>query len=120
MWTLGFEGNPTMVVTLNWKGGNHGLAGPFSNSGVKTNQEWRSTRIVPIGEWITLTVLLDQDTGFGGHISVWSDGQELFDFHNVRTQYASGDSRWSVNNYSNGLTVNPYTLYVDDASIREP
>jgi Polysaccharide lyase len=119
MWSIGFERNPIRVV-LNWKGGNYGLAGPFTTSGVVPNQEWVSDSSVPIGRWTTITVLLDQSAGFDGHVTVWHDGVKLFDFANVRTQYPSLDSRWSVNNYSNGLSVNPYTLYVDDASISLP
>jgi hypothetical protein len=119
MWSIGFERNPIRVV-LNWKGGNYGLAGPFAESGVVPNQEWVSDSLVPIGRWTTLTVLLDQSAGFDGRVTVWHDGVKLFDFADVRTQYPSLDSRWSVNNYSNGLSVNPYTLYVDDASISLP
>ena len=44
----------------------------------------------------------------------------MFDLADVRTGYDSGDMRWSVNNYSNGLTIDPYTLYIDNASIRTP
>ena len=119
MWSIGFERNPIRVV-LNWKGGNYGLAGPFSGSGVVANQEWVSSSNIPVGRWTTLTAMLDQSAGYDGHITVWHDGVKLFDFANVRTQYPSLDARWSVNNYSNGLSVNPYTLYVDDASIAKP
>jgi Polysaccharide lyase len=119
MWSIGFERNPIRVV-LNWKGGSYGLAGPFAGSGVVPNQEWVSDSSVPIGRWTTITVLLDQSAGFDGHVTVWHDGVKLFDFANVRTQYPNLDARWSVNNYSNGLSVNPYTLYVDDASISLP
>jgi hypothetical protein len=42
----------------------------------------------------------------------------------VKTRYPDGqgfssptDQRFSVCHYSNGLTVNPYTLYIDDVKI---
>jgi Polysaccharide lyase len=120
MFTVGFEGNSTPTVHLNWKGGNYGLAGPFATSGVQPNQQWDSAVAVPFGRWNELSVLLDQSTAFDGHITVWFNGVKLFDFANVRTGYDSGDMRWSVNNYSNGLTLDPYTLYIDNASIRTP
>jgi Polysaccharide lyase len=120
IWTIDWQGDPLRPI-LTWRGGNYGLAGPFSSSGVKSNLEFQNElTTVPYRRWTRFTVLLDQSTGFDGHITVWQDGRELYDLANVRTQYASGDSRWLVNNYSNGLTVNPYTLYIDDASVREP
>lgn len=120
MFTVGFEGNPIPTVVLNWKGGNDGLVGPFADSGVVPNQEWDSDVPVQFKRWQKLSVLLDQSTTFDGHITVWFNGAKLFDFANVRTGYDSGDMRWSVNNYSAGLTVDPYTLYIDNASIRTP
>lgn len=44
----------------------------------------------------------------------------LWDMQSVRTKYANGNQEWSVSNYSNGLTPNPVTLYIDDAVISAP
>jgi hypothetical protein len=37
----------------------------------------------------------------------------------VQTRYGYSDAEcsWSVNNYSNGLSPSPATIYVDDAKI---
>jgi hypothetical protein len=49
---------------------------------------------------------------------------KLFDFDNVKTSYFNSaynawncENSWSVNNYSDGISPNPYTLYIDDAAI---
>jgi len=74
----------------------------------------------PIGRWTRLDVYLRQSGAFDGRLIVWHDGTKIYDISNVRTRYPDGDARWSVNNYSSGLTVNPYALYLDDVSIRLP
>jgi Polysaccharide lyase len=119
MWTIDFQGDPLRPV-LAWKGGDHGLQGPFVSSGTAPREWPNHLTTVPIARWTTLSVYLDQSARHTGRITVWQDGTLIYDIDNVRTKYPSLDQRWSVNNYSNGLTVNPYTLYIDDALIRLP
>lgn len=120
--TVDFKGNP-LKVALKYKGGNYGIPGPFAGDPVKPNQEWSSTKLVPIKHWTRLEVYLDQSVDadnsnlYDGRIKVWLDGTLLFDLQNVRTGYDNGDMRWSVNNYSNGLSSYPYSVWIDNASI---
>jgi hypothetical protein len=120
IWTVDFQGNPLRAV-LAWKGGNYGLAGPQASDGVIGQRDYRQVlTTVPVGRWTHLEVYLDQSPDFDGRITVWQDGVKIADVANVRTRYPDGDARWAVNNYSNGLTVNPYALYLDDAAISLP
>ena len=120
IWTIDFQGDPLRPV-LQWKGSAHGIAGPREGDGVTGQIEYPNIlSTVPIGSWTTLTVYLHQSSDYDGRIIVWQDGLKLYEISGIRTEYPTGDSRWSVNNYSNGLTVNPYTLYLDDASISVP
>ena len=74
--------------------------------------------IVP-RRWMHLEVYLRQSSGFDGQITVWQDGVELFNLSNVRTRYpdANGANEWSLNNYSEGVSPSPTTIYYDDAMI---
>jgi hypothetical protein len=120
IWTIDFQGNPLRPV-LAWKGGNYGVAGPQASNGVIGQRDYpQALTTVPIGRWTHLAVYLDQSPDFDGRITVWHDGVKIFDIPNVRTRFPDGDARWVVNNYSNGLTVNPFALYLDDAAIAVP
>jgi hypothetical protein len=73
---------------------------------------------------VHLEAYLHQSSGFDGRLTLWQDGQQLFDFQDVRTCYDNPtfnswrcDNLWSLNNYSDGLSPNPATIYVDDAAI---
>lgn len=121
-WTLEFVGDPLRLV-LNWKGGfdakHDPVPGPFADSPVR-EKEWTQTKVlVPIGRWFKVEARLRMTADFTGSLQVHQDGVRLFRLENIRSTF-SADSRssWTVNNYSNGLSVNPYSLYVDDASIR--
>lgn len=82
---------------------------------------------IPVGKWFNLEAHLVQSTGRNadGRLTVWQDGELLWDMHNVRTQHGlrdiSGGARvkqsWSANNYSNGLQPSVATIYLDDAAI---
>jgi hypothetical protein len=120
IWTIDFQGNPLRPV-LSWKGGTYGLTGPFATDRNIGQADYPNTlSTTPIGQWTTLEVYFDQSSSFDGALKVWQDGVLLYDMQGVKTEYPSNIAQWSVNNYSNGLTVFPYTLYIDDAEIREP
>ena len=117
MWTIDFAGS-TPRPRLSWKGGEYGLAGPQATDGVAAKYYGQTLTTVPVGRWTHLEVYLKQSSEFNGHITVWHDGQLLWDIPNVRTKHA-GDGRpyWSVNNYAANLSTNPYPMYIDDATI---
>ena len=52
-------------------------------------------------------------------IIVWQDGVELFNVNNIRTRYpaSNGANAWLVANYSDIITPNPTTIYIDDAAV---
>jgi hypothetical protein len=119
MWSINFEGDPLRPI-LKWSGGSSGLAGPQEGDGVAQREYPNLVTTTPIGRWTHLRVRLRQSGDYTGRITVWHDGVRIYDLSGVRTRYPDGSALWSVNNYSNGLTVNPYALYIDDVSIRTP
>jgi len=72
---------------------------------------------IPVGRWTHIEAYLKQASDFNGEVRVWQDGVLLFDQKNVKTKYQSGDNQWAVNNYSDGLTPNPATIYIDDVRV---
>jgi hypothetical protein len=67
---------------------------------------------------------LRQSKDFDGYLQIWIDGQLVFDQTGIRTSYQNCNSNswctsneWSVNNYSDGLSASPATMYFDDAQI---
>jgi hypothetical protein len=69
-------------------------------------------------------VFLRQSKDFDGQVIFWQDGIKIFDFQNVRTSYNNptynswnASNEWAVNNYSDGISPSPATIYIDDAVI---
>jgi len=106
-----------MYVTLHWWDG-LAIGGPHPGEfgGRRYAQDIKD---IPVGRWTHIEAYLKQASDFTGEIAIWQDGVLLFDQRNVKTKYPSGDNQWSVNNYSDGLTPNPATIYIDDAGIRK-
>lgn len=77
----------------------------------------------PIGQWFHFEAFLHQAADLTGRIIVWQDGVQIFDVQDIQTKYPGADTEtfnsqtWAFNNYSNGLTPSPYTMYFDDAVI---
>lgn len=121
-WTLEFVGDPLRLI-VKWKGGfddhHAGVPGPFETSRVRQKEWMQSDVLVPIGRWFKVEARLRMTADYTGSLRVYQDGVRLFGLENVRSTFTP-DSRssWTVNNYSNGLSVNPYSMYIDDASIR--
>ena len=116
MWTIDFEGKPLRPV-LAWKGGGYGLEGPQAGDGEDKKWYYQKRTRVPIGRWTQIEVYFKQSRDFGGRITVWHGGTRIFDVRGVRTRHPEGVPQWTVNNYSSGLSVSPYTLYLDDVAI---
>ena len=107
-----------LKLRLRWKGT---VAGPFErdrSTGTKTFEQRAAS--VPVRRWFHVEVYLKQASDFGGRVTVWQDGKRLYDMVGVKTKYAGGDQRWSVNNYSDGLRPSLATLFVDDATVLRP
>jgi Polysaccharide lyase len=121
-WTINLVGNPLYLV-LKWKGGSDkrhaGVPGPHATDPIGDKQ-WRQRRKpVPVGRWFKISVRMRMTSNYTGLIVVRQDGTELFRFKRVRSTFTRHSRQsWGVCNYSNGLAVNPYSLFTDDASIK--
>ena len=90
----------------------------FVNGGNCYAQAGPPYTYIPVNQWTHLEArYVCSGLSTGGHVTIWQDGAQLWDIANVQTRYADGDCQWSVNNYSNGLSPNPATIYVDDPKI---
>ncbi len=118
------DGEPYLRAGWGWGGTE--LAGPFESSSQGGRFFEQSVATLPIGRWFQLEAFLRQSKDFDGRLTIWQDGEELYDFTDVRTSYpyATADqswganNEWSVNNYADGLSPSPATIYIDDAEIR--
>lgn len=72
---------------------------------------------VPVGRWFKVEAMYTCAGDSTGHVTFWQDGAMLFNLANVQTRYVDGDCQWSVDNYSDGLSPVPATIYIDDAAI---
>ena len=103
----------TLALRLRWKGL---VPGPFSGDD-EDRRTWSRGVQVPIRRWFHVEIFLRPSAGHDGRITVWQDGRLLWDFDRVRTRFENGDTRWTINNYSNELVPRRATIYVDDATI---
>lgn len=71
----------------------------------------------PIGEWVHVEAFYKEGSQNDGAIIVWQNGVEIYRKLGVTTRYATGDARWSVNNYTEKIVPDPSTIYIDDATI---
>jgi Polysaccharide lyase len=102
-------------LKLRWKGT---VSGPYSSdTSTGTKYYDQNALTVPVGRWFHVEAYLKQASDYSGRLTIWQDGTQLYDMVNVKTKYPGGDQRWSVNNYSNGVSPNPTSLYLDDATI---
>ncbi len=72
--------------------------------------------VIPVRRWTHIEVFLRQATDDSGRISLWQDGEMLYDLGGVQTTLAD-NVQWSLNNYSDGLDPEDVTIFVDDAAI---
>jgi hypothetical protein len=119
------DGNGGLYLRAGWGWGGTTLAGPYAGDGVSgKNYEPLVKMPIPVGRWFQVQGYLNQSKDFDGRVVLWQDGTKLYDFANVRTSYNNckwnawcSDNGWSVNLYSDGLSPNPATMYIDDATI---
>jgi hypothetical protein len=108
------EDNKRFALRLRWKGA---TAGPKASDGIAPERYPQEIIDFPIGRWVHLEAFLKQSSQFGGQLTVWQDGVEVWNLQGIKTKYAEGENRWSVNNYSDSLEPSPATLYIDDAVV---
>jgi Polysaccharide lyase/CARDB len=102
-------------LKLRWKGT---VVGPYA-SATSTGTKYydQNALTVPVRRWFHVEAHLKQASDYSGRLTIWQDGTQLYDMVNVKTKYPGGDQRWSVNNYSDGVSPNPTSLYLDDATV---
>ncbi len=127
LWSLNAapDGAGALYLRAGWGWGGATLSGPRATDGV--GGKWfepATRRSLPVGRWFHLQAMLHQSKDFDGRLTFWQDGVQLLDLTGVRTSYVNcnynswcADNEWSVNHYSDGLSPNPATIYIDDASI---
>lgn len=69
---------------------------------------------IPLAQWVHIEGYLEQSENYDGRIMFWQDGVQIFDVHDIRTKDPGGNNNWSVNNYGDDITPNPWTIYIDD------
>lgn len=124
VWTINLVGDPLRLV-VKWKGGddasNTGFPGPFASSPTSQKQYTQTLKTIPYRSWFEIRARLRITADYTGELVVWQGATKLFDFQNVRSTYsAAAIQSWGVDHYSNGLNVNPYSIWVDDAYVRTP
>jgi hypothetical protein len=104
-----------LYVTLYWRAT---VPGPHAGEGVNTSRVYyQTTAKVPFSQWFQLESCIRQSSGYDGEIAIFQDGMLLYNMNNIRTNFDGGTMSWSVNQYGQGLTPNPNTLYIDDVII---
>ena len=108
--------NGAIHLRLRWK---EGHPGPYATSGTSSSPIYfdQTLQDVSAGRWFHIEAYLVQSGSFAGHLTIWQDGVLLWDLANINTKFSGGDERWSTNNYSDGISPNPTSVYVDDATI---
>ena len=105
-----------------WYG--HGVEGPHQGEAGWRNYDVTGEIDIPVGRWVKFRVFLRQSNQFDGIVRVWQHDVLVLDQTNVRTGHANTtynswgvDQGWAVNNYSDGLSPAPSSVYVDDLRI---
>jgi hypothetical protein len=119
------DGKGGFYLRAGWGWGGTPIVGPRRTDGVGGKWFEPSRRVsVPVGRWVHLEAFLRQSRGFDGRLRLWQDGVQLFDLNNIRTSFDNcnynrwcASNEWSVNLYSDGLRINPTTMYVDNSAI---
>ena len=117
--SVNFEERPdtgAMYFSLNYKVGRDG--------GYKTDG-WGTIATaeidIPLRRWVHLECLYKWSTDKSGAISCWQDGELLWTFDNLITEFDYGSARlprqFAVNAYGHDISPSPYTIYIDDVAI---
>lgn len=83
--------------------------------------DWKSfaplrTVALPVGRWVHVEVRVVNSPDDSGRITVWQDGERIFDVPNVRT-LGTRPLNWLVTSIGRDVTPTPVRLFVDDAAI---
>ena len=70
--------------------------------------------VVPLGEWFHVAAYYKKSPETDGRVTIWLNGNQVFDAQNVHTTLDDNTLYWSVNHYTDGIYPAPAYLYVDD------
>src|SRR5262245_59953250 len=73
----------------------------------------QSVTDVPVGRWFQVEAFYRCTADGSGRVTLWQDGQLLFDVSGLSTRYSDGDCQWAVTNYSDLVDPDPTTIYID-------
>jgi hypothetical protein len=114
-----------LYLQAGWGWGGTNVAGPRPGDDVSGKWYPPAHKVyLPVGRWVHLEAYLRQSRDFTGTLKFWQDGVLLYDISGIRTSYNNcnfnswcADDEWSINLYSDGMTPNPASIYVDDVGI---
>jgi hypothetical protein len=72
---------------------------------------------IPVGRWFQVEAFYRCAADNTGRVTIWQDGQLVFDVSGLSTRYSDGDCEWAVINYSDRVDPDPTIIYADDAAI---
>jgi len=76
-----------------------------------------NTLPIPLDEWFLIEGYYKISKDEDGQVIVWQNKTEIFNVSGFPTTLSDFPIYWSVNNYTNKISPNPCTIYVDDILI---
>ena len=78
---------------------------------------WKQTDVaLPKNQWVHIEVYYEKDKN-DGHVIVWQDGVKLFDITGYPTVLSDGSLYYSVNHYTDSISPDVSSIYIDDVAI---
>ncbi len=77
----------------------------------------QSIKKVPTNRWFHLEGYYRRGQNNDGQVIVWLDGTEIFNVSGYPTVLRDNTLYWSVNNYTDFIQPNPYSIYIDDVAL---
>ena len=78
---------------------------------------WKQTQVaIPRDQWFQIEVYYERSKT-NGHVIVWQDGVKLFDITGYPTVLSDGTLHYSVNHYTDGMSPDVSSIYIDDVVI---
>jgi hypothetical protein len=81
----------------------------------------QSTKNIPVGKWFNVEVFYQQSATNTGRITMWQDGEQLFDQTGITTMFSDAleSANFAVANYTDNISPANTTIYIDDLKISQ-
>lgn len=120
---LADDGDGGLYPRMHW--GNNSLAGPHSGDPVSLKiYEPNVQTSIELNTWTFIEMYLLQSNTYTGAFKWWQNGVEQYSLTNVVTAYVNAaenswgcDNQWSANNYNDGTSPAPCSIYIANASM---